>query len=81
MLEFENWSQGSEKSQIMNDGEFDYSIDEDTYYYQTLELGSAGGNSPDSAPQFERRMIPNQSRDVMEEPVAEFSLNGDGDDM
>eukprot|EP00984_Skeletonema_dohrnii_P012297 scaffold4978_cov122-Skeletonema_dohrnii-CCMP3373.AAC.4 len=80
MLEFENWSQPSEKSQIMNDGEFDYSIDEDSYYYQTLELGSAGGNSPDS-PQFERRMIPNQTRDVMEEPVAEFSLNGDGDDM
>mmetsp|Transcript_4127 Transcript_4127/g.7899 ORF Transcript_4127/g.7899 Transcript_4127/m.7899 type:complete len:987 (-) Transcript_4127:77-3037(-) len=77
MEEFENWRQRDTKTaQIVGgvgDGEFDYTINEDEYYYQTLELASS--NSQDSS-QFERpTMIPN---DVIEESVAEFSL-GTGD--
>mmetsp|Transcript_6049 Transcript_6049/g.9566 ORF Transcript_6049/g.9566 Transcript_6049/m.9566 type:complete len:82 (-) Transcript_6049:32-277(-) len=77
MEEFENWRQRDTKTAQtvggVGDGEFDYTINEDEYYYQTLELASS--NSQDSS-QFERpTMIPN---DVIEESVAEFSL-GTGD--
>jgi hypothetical protein len=58
------------------DGEYDYTIDEDKYYYQTLDLASAG--SPDT-PIYERPAMPpspqQRNMDVIEEPVAEFSLS------
>jgi len=76
MEEFENWRQGDTGPMVgdMGDGEFDYSINEDEYYYQTLELASS---SQDSS-QFERpSIIPD---DVIEESVAEFSLGGDSGD-
>merc|ERR1712194_5462 len=75
--EYENWTQSKKPQPEVadtSDGEFDYSISEDEYYYQTLELAS---NSRDS-PQLERSTtIP---YDIIEESVAEFSLGGgDGD--
>jgi len=75
MDEFADWKLGDTAQKVvdMGDGEFDYSINEDEYYYQTLELAS---NSQDSS-QFDRpTMIPN---DVIEESVAEFALGGTGD--
>jgi len=71
MEEFENWTQSKKAQRVgeASDGEFDYTINEDDYYYQTLELAS---NARDSS-QLERQTIPN---DVIEESVAEFSLGG-----
>eukprot|EP00571_Detonula_confervacea_P012268 CAMPEP_0172298846 /NCGR_PEP_ID=MMETSP1058-20130122/1310_1 /TAXON_ID=83371 /ORGANISM="Detonula confervacea, Strain CCMP 353" /LENGTH=1004 /DNA_ID=CAMNT_0013008139 /DNA_START=111 /DNA_END=3125 /DNA_ORIENTATION=+ len=89
--EVEKWAQGGDTNQQVNDGEFDYSINEEEYYYKTLELAS---NSQDTA-QFERPIIPNMDVieesvveesvaepdfDVIEESVAEFSLGGDSTD-
>jgi len=79
MEEFENWKDNdtTDLQEQVVDGEFDYSINEEEYYYQTLELQS---NSQDTS-QFERAPImPSPNLDVMEETVAEFSLGGDGGD-
>lgn len=78
MQEFEDWKQ-SDVAQFLgdtSDGEFDYTMNEEEYYYQTLELQSS--NSQDSS-QFGRpAMIPNG---IIEESVAEFSLgNGSSGD-
>lgn len=75
MEEFENWRQ-SDTATPASDGEFDYSMNEEEYYYQSLELAS---NSQETS-QFERPMIPNPSLDVVEESVAEFSLGGESED-
>lgn len=74
MAEFEEWRQ-SDRGIPASDGEFDYSMTEEEYYYQSLELGSQSQDAP------QRPMIPNQSLDVVEESVAEFALGGaDGDE-
>jgi len=80
MEEFENWRRGESGNAARaaggmgGDGEFDYNVNEDEYYYQTLELASSSSQDPS---RFEPpTMIPN---DVIEESVAEFSLGpGDG---
>jgi len=86
--EVENWAQGGETDQLVSDGEFDYTINEEEYYYHTLELAS-NDNS-----QFDRPIIPNSSMDAIEETVAEemaaepdfdvieesFALGGDSTD-
>ena len=73
MAEFEEWRQ-SDRGIPASDGEFDYSMTEEEYYYQSLELGSKSQDAP------QRPMIPNASLDVVEESVAEFALGGaDGD--
>eukprot|EP00804_Cyclotella_cryptica_P025650 CCRYP_002882-RA/>CCRYP_002882-RA protein AED:0.06 eAED:0.06 QI:1037/0.33/0.25/1/0.33/0.25/4/0/673 len=77
MAEFENWREGYQGDQLISDGEYDYNIDEDTYYYSTLDL--TAGSAPDTS-LYERPMIPAPPRDVIEEPVAEFSLNSDYED-
>jgi len=74
MAEFEEWRQ-SDRGIPASDGEFDYSMTEEEYYYQSLELGSKSQDAP------QRPMIPNASLDVVEESVAEFALGGaDGDE-
>lgn len=75
MGEFENWREGFNSNQGVSDGEYDYSIDEDTYYYSTLDLGNGqeSAYSPPMMPQI-------SSIDVIEEPVAEFSLSSRGED-
>jgi len=79
MTEFNNWKAESDDTVVpINDGEFDYSVTEEDYYYQTLSIG-ASSNAQDTS-QFERPMMPNPSMDVIEQSVAEFSLGGDGED-
>ncbi|KAL7535558.1 hypothetical protein ACHAXR_006567 [Thalassiosira sp. AJA248-18] len=68
LLEFENWRQSDAYKQ-QSDGEYDNSITEEEYYYQTLQVSQESS-------QFERPMIPNPTLDVVEESVAEFSLGG-----
>ncbi len=76
MEEFENWRQADKNNQqFLGDGEFDYSINEDEYYYQTLGLAS---NNSQESPQLERPIIPNPNLDIIEESVAEFSLRESG---
>jgi hypothetical protein len=77
MAEFENWRDQNKGEQLVSDGEYDYNIDEDAYYYSTLDL--TAGSAPDTSI-YERPMIPTPPRDVIEEPVAEFSLNSDNED-
>lgn len=74
--EFENWRQAEKNNQqIVGDGEFDYSVTEDEYYYQTLGLASS--NSQET-PQFERS-TPSPNLYIVEESVAEFSLRETGE--
>lgn len=80
MEEFENWRQAEKNNQqIIGDGEFDYSVTEDEYYYQTLGLAS---NNSQETPQFERSApSPNlgPNLDIIEESVVEFSLRETGE--
>jgi len=90
MIEFESWKGGSdgEGSQFVgDDGEYDYSIDEDEYYYNTLEIASSSGpgSMSQGAPplsSYNSQGMPRPSVSVVEEPVAEFALGGSdsGDD-
>lgn len=80
--DFENWRQGGgdandgQRKLAGDDGEFDYSLNEEEYYYQTLELASSSSLNM----QIERpTMIPPPTMDVIEESVAEFSLGGNSD--
>lgn len=45
MAEFEEWRQ-SDRGIPASDGEFDYSMTEEEYYYQSLELGSKSQDAP-----------------------------------
>lgn len=76
MEEFENWKQADTNQQLLGDGEFDYSINEDDYYYQAL--GMTSNNAQDRS-QFERSPFPTPTV-VVEESVVEFSLGGENDD-
>ncbi len=79
MEEFERWRQTDKSNQqFLGDGEFDYTVNEDEYYFQTL--GLASNRSPES-PQLERPIIPNPNLDIIEESVAEFSLRETGNDL
>mmetsp|Transcript_27221 Transcript_27221/g.56200 ORF Transcript_27221/g.56200 Transcript_27221/m.56200 type:complete len:961 (+) Transcript_27221:286-3168(+) len=75
MSEFENWKGGYTGHQVISDGEYDYSTDEETYYYQTLEIGSNSGSQYSSV--VNQPMMRSQSRDVIEEQVAEISFGDD----
>lgn len=78
MEEFESWRQADKQNQLLlGDGEFDYSVNEDEYYYQTLGLAS---NNSQETPQLERPLIPSPNLDIIEESVAEFSLRDMGND-
>ena len=78
MEEFESWRQAHKQNQqLLGDGEFDYSVNEDEYYYQTLGLAS---NNSQETPQLERPLIPSPNLDIVEESVAEFSLRDMGND-
>lgn len=83
--DLENWMQSKTTEGVREkikgglieeeEAEFDYSISEDEYYYQSLELASNSRDSLGSQPPV---TIPN---DVIEESVAELSLSGgDGDE-
>ena len=76
MEELENWKQAGGNNDVpVIDGEFDYSVSEEDYYYQTLEVASS-----QESPRIERPLIPPPNLDVVEESVAEFSLGEDGGD-
>jgi hypothetical protein len=75
MEEFDNWKQADTNQQLLGDGEFDYSINEDDYYYQAL--GMTSNNAQDRS-QFERPPFPSPTV-VVEESVVEFSLGGESD--
>ena len=78
MEEFESWRQADKQNQLLlGDGEFDYSVNEDEYYYQTLGLAS---NNSQETPQLERPLISSPNLDIIEESVAEFSLRDMGND-
>lgn len=79
MEEFESWKLTDAANQqlpALGDGEFDYSINEDDYYYQALGIAS---NNAQSISQFERPIVPSPTLDIIEESVAEFSLGGESD--
>jgi hypothetical protein len=58
--EFENWRQSEQKEQMqIGDGEYDYTIDEDEYFFRTLE------SSQES--RIERPLIPNPMMDINQE--------------
>ena len=75
MEEFETWkmAEDTNQQQVLGDGEFDYTINEDDYYYQAL--GIASNNAQDSS-QFQRSIVPSPTL-VNGESVAEFSLGGE----
>ena len=72
--EFENWKGDTDGLNLMDLYNEDGEMDEDTYY----NLLSSISGAPDASA-YERPLISNLSRDVIEEPVAEFSLNDDKD--
>ena len=78
IAEFEAWSQDDRNLMQDNDGEFDYSVSEEDYYYHTLEIAS---NSAQESP-LERQMMPPPppppNLDGIVEESIEFSL-GDSD--
>ena len=75
MEEFETWkmAEDTNQQQVLGDGEFDYTINEDDYYYQAL--GIASNNAQDSS-QFQRPIVPSPTL-VNGESLAEFSLGGE----
>ncbi|KAL7467063.1 hypothetical protein ACHAXS_007341 [Conticribra weissflogii] len=75
MSEFENWKGEYTGNQSIDDGEYDYSIDEETYYYQILEIGSNSGSQYSSV--ANQPMMRSQSMDVVEEPVEGISFGDD----
>ena len=80
--ELELWKdQGFEEGPELDsveDGEYS-NMDEDTYYYKTLELASGTGGGLDTSIYDRPIPSPSRDRDVIEEPVAEFSLTSDDD--
>jgi hypothetical protein len=77
MEEFESWKEADTNHQLLGDGEFDYSINEDDYYYQAL--GMTSNNAQDRS-QLGRPPFPSPTAVVVEESVVEFSLGGESDE-
>jgi hypothetical protein len=76
LAEYENWKVDTDVINLMDLCQDGGEMDEDTYYNLLVSLAG----SPDAS-SYERPLISNPSRDVVDEPVAEFSLNDDGVDQ
>lgn len=82
MIDFENWRHIDTSQKLINDGEFDYSVSEEDYYYHTLDIGASNSQMAPSPPLIMEEAVEplimeeavEEEPLIMEEAVEEFSL-------
>lgn len=79
LSDFENWQEKENNGQSkgITDGEYDYSVSEEDYYFMTLESEQSQVDRPMmSQPPPPPPPLINGDLDVVEEQIEEFSLDG-----